>query len=177
LDQRELHRLHAPGAAPGAAPVDLPHLGDLPRRERAGPAAHLPALPGGRRGTRCAGAPRHVAAVVPAGPGEGRAAPGLADARVRRVGGEGVSSAQWGLLGALCGVLFAAGGWLVLAGWRGTDPARPQRASALARRWRRARADLPEGWARNYRWVAVAAGTAMLAGWWVTARPVHGLLA
>lgn len=88
-----------------------------------------------------------------------------------------MSSAQWGLLGALCGVLFAAGGWLVLAGWRGTDPARPQRASALARRWRRARADLPEGWARNYRWVAVAAGTAMLAGWWVTARPVHGLLA
>ncbi|MFB7896022.1 type II secretion system F family protein [Streptomyces xiamenensis] len=88
-----------------------------------------------------------------------------------------MSSAQWGLLGAVCGLFGGLGGWLVLRGWMGVSAAADRRPSVLAVRWRTAKAELPEEWARRYRWVMIAAVVVTVVVWGASGRPVHGLVA
>lgn len=90
--------------------------------------------------------------------------------------GSDVSTGQWGLLGAVTGMAVGLGLWLVVRGWLGAWGG-SRRPSPVAAWWRRARAELPEVWARHYRWVAVGGGAAAVLFWGVSGRPVHGVAA
>lgn len=88
-----------------------------------------------------------------------------------------MSLGQLSLLGFVCGLLLLGGLVLLWRGWKPPAEDLARRPSPWRTRMERARASMPEAWARRYRWIVAGAGVATVGMWLLTARPVHGLIA
>lgn len=80
------------------------------------------------------------------------------------------------VLGMLAGLLLVAGVCGAVAALRGWTPAR-RGGGGLRRRARRAVAELPAGWAANYRHLLAASVVLGVVVWAWTGWPVHGMVA